>query len=67
MILRPFGGALSSLVARNASKNGRRVIYTVNGFHFYSRAPLINWAVYYRIERFLSRYTDILITINQRL
>jgi len=42
-----------------------KVFYTAHGFHFYKGAPLINWLVYYPIEKLLSRYTDLLITINK--
>lgn len=42
-----------------------KVYYTAHGFHFYKGAPLINWLVYYPIEKWLSRYTDTLITINK--
>lgn len=61
----PMGGVVTRLAARTARKNGTRVIYTAHGFHFYKGAPLLNWLVYYPIEKFLSRYTDTLITINQ--
>jgi glycosyltransferase EpsD len=46
------------------SPNKMQVIYTAHGFHFYKGAPFINWAVYYPIEKWLSKYTDKLITIN---
>ena len=26
-------------------------IYTAHGFHFYKGAPLINWVLYYSIEK----------------
>ncbi|MFF2588513.1 glycosyltransferase family 4 protein [Peribacillus butanolivorans] len=42
-----------------------KVIYTAHGFHFYKGAPLINWLLYYPIERLLARYTEVLITINK--
>ena len=42
-----------------------KVIYTAHGFHFYKGAPLKNWLLYYPVEKFLSRYTDVLITINK--
>lgn len=42
-----------------------RVIYTAHGFHFYDGAPKKNWIIYYPIEKELSRWTDILITINK--
>ena len=42
-----------------------KVFYTAHGFHFFKGAPMKNWLFYYPIERFLSRYTDELITINK--
>lgn len=58
----PIGGAL----ARVAGHMRRiRVIYTVHGFHFYQGAPIRNWLVYYPIEKLLSYWTDVLITVNQ--
>ena len=41
------------------------MIYTAHGFHFYKGAGLKNWLLYYQAERFLARYTDILVTINR--
>ena len=60
----PVGGVLTRLVARKARKKGTRVIYTAHGFHFYKGAPLLNWLIYYPIEKICSRWTDTLITIN---
>lgn len=42
-----------------------RIIYTAHGFHFFDGAPKINWIIYYPIEKLLSKFTDILITINK--
>ncbi|SEI98900.1 glycosyltransferase EpsD [Kandleria vitulina] len=61
----PVGAMLTRLAAKKARKKGTKVIYTAHGFHFYKGAPLINWLVYYPVEKWLSRYTDVLITINQ--
>lgn len=61
----PVGGVLTRLAAREARKKGTKVIYTVHGFHFFKGAPLINWMLFYPVERFCSRYTDVLITINK--
>ena len=61
----PVGAVLTRLAARSARKKGTRVIYTAHGFHFYKGAPLLNWLVYSPVERFLARWTDVLITINQ--
>ena len=60
----PVGGVLTRLAAKKARKKGTRVIYTAHGFHFYKGAPLLNWLIYYPIEKWLSKYTDCLITIN---
>ncbi|MEH2948587.1 glycosyltransferase family 4 protein [Sporofaciens sp. JLR.KK001] len=61
----PIGGAIVRLAAKNERKKGTKVIYTAHGFHFYNGAPLKNWILFYPVEKWLSRYTDILITINQ--
>ena len=42
----------------------KKVIYHVHGFHFYKGAPLLNWLIYYPIERLLALFTDAIITIN---
>ena len=61
----PMGGAVARLAARDARRRGTRVLYTAHGFHFYSGAPWLNWMLYYPVEKWLSRYADCLITINQ--
>ncbi len=60
----PMGGVLTRLAAREARKNGTKVLYTAHGFHFCKGAPFTNWMIYYPIERILARFTDCLITIN---
>ncbi len=61
----PIGGAICRFVARNLRKTGTRVFYTAHGFHFYRGAPLLNWLVYYPIEKYCARHTDLLLTINR--
>lgn len=61
----PVGGMLARLAARDARGKGTRVVYTAHGFHFYDGAPLVNWLAFYPAERVLSRWTDLLITINR--
>lgn len=61
----PMGAALTRLAARRTREQGTMVFYTAHGFHFYKGAPLVNWLLYYPVERWLARYTDILITINK--
>jgi hypothetical protein len=59
----PIASAITRLACRNM--RNVKVFYTAHGFHFYKGAPLINWLIYYPVERWLARYTDVLITINQ--
>ena len=61
----PVGAMLTRLAAKQARKNGTKMFYTAHGFHFYKGAPAINWLLYYPVEKWLSRYTDVLITINK--
>ncbi|TVY07220.1 glycosyltransferase family 4 protein [Paenibacillus cremeus] len=61
----PVMGLVTRLAARNERKKGTKVSYTAHGFHFFKGAPFKNWILYYPIERFLARYTDIIITINK--
>lgn len=60
----PIGGFLSRVASRNTRKNGTKMVYTAHGFHFFKGAPLINWLLFYPIERICSRWTDVLITIT---
>lgn len=60
----PMGSVVTRLAAREARKNGTRVIYTAHGFHFYKGAPIINWILFYPIEKYLAKYTDTIVTIN---
>jgi glycosyltransferase EpsD len=61
----PVGGVLARLASRNARENGTKVMYTAHGFHFCKGSPLLNWLIYYPIEKWLARFTDCLITINE--
>lgn len=58
----PIAGVIGRIVAH---QNRVKVIYTAHGFHFFQGAPLKNWLLFYPVERLLSRWTDVLITINK--
>lgn len=60
----PVAAMCARLACRKARKKGLRVIYTAHGFHFFKGAPKKNWLIFYPIERFCARFTDVLITIN---
>lgn len=57
----PIGGVIGRIAA---ARTNTKVIYTAHGFHFFKGAPIRNWLLYYPVERFLAKFTDILITIN---
>lgn len=57
----PVGGAMGRVVGH---LNHCKVIYMAHGFHFYKGAPR-KMKLFYYIEKFLARWTDILITINK--
>ena len=59
----PVASAIVRLACRRLSSV--KVFYTAHGFHFYKGAPYLNWIVYYPVEKWLARYTDVLITINK--
>jgi glycosyltransferase involved in cell wall biosynthesis len=59
----PIGGVVGRLLGKKY--NIKTVLYQAHGFHFFDHAPVVNWLIYYPIERFLARFTDALITINE--
>jgi len=77
----PIGGAIGRIATERFQRKRKRdsrekqkekrknrkikVFYTAHGFHFYRGAPLVNWILYYPVERWLAHYTDTLITINE--
>lgn len=61
----PMGSVVTRLAAKKARKNGTKIIYTAHGFHFFKGAPLLNWLIYYPVERLMAHHTDTLITINK--
>lgn len=60
----PVGGVIARMAAAR-SKSKPKVIYTAHGFHFYKGAPLVNWCIYYPVEKLMARYTDTIVTINE--
>ena len=59
----PVGGVLARLAARK-SNSKPYVIYTAHGFHFYKGCPLANH-IYYPVEKYMAKFTDCLVTINE--
>lgn len=62
----PMGSVVTRLAAKKSRKMyNTKVFYTAHGFHFYKGAPIFNWMFFYPVEKYLSKYTDVLITINK--
>ena len=61
----PVGGILGRVAGQKYRGKRTRIYYTAHGFHFYKGAPMVNWIIYYPIEKWMSRFTDKLITISE--
>ncbi len=61
----PVISVLTRLIGKDLRKKNTKIIYTAHGFHFYKGAPLSHWLIYFQAEKYLSRHTDVLITINE--
>ena len=61
----PVMGVVTRLAARKVRKKGTKVLYMVHGFHFYTGAPMLNWIVFYPIEKFMASKADMIVTVNQ--
>jgi glycosyltransferase EpsD len=57
--------AMTRIAAGMMGNDKPIIIYTTHGFHFFRGASFLRWLLYYPLEYYLSKYTDILITINQ--
>lgn len=57
----PVGGLMGRLVGK---KFKIPVIYTAHGFHFFKGCSFKNKMIYKTVEKWLSKFTDVLITIN---
>lgn len=60
----PVMGVMTRLAARTVRRRGAKVIYFAHGFHFWKGAPLLNWALFYPIEKIGAHFTDVLVTMN---
>lgn len=61
----PISSALTRWAFKHSKiRNTCKMIYTAHGFHFFHGAPILNWLLYYPIEKLGSYITDTLITIN---
>lgn len=61
----PMGSVVARIAAKLAGLRDTKIVYTAHGFHFFRGCPKINYLLYYPIEKWLSRSTDLIITINE--
>lgn len=62
----PVAGILSRLACRKLRKAGKvKVLYEAHGLHFFKGGPKSGWLIWYPIERFFSRFADMMILINK--
>ena len=57
----PVGGLMGRLFGKKFKLS---VIYTAHGFHFFKGCSIVNKLIYKPVEKYLAKYTDVLITIN---
>lgn len=57
---------VASFITRLALKDEKnlKIFYTCHGFHFYKGSSLMNWMLFYPLEKMAAKWTDKLITIN---
>lgn len=60
----PFGGAIPRLALKNLKIKDTKIVYMAHGFHFFKNGPLLNWLIFYPVEKYLAKFTDSIITIN---
>lgn len=61
----PIAGLIARVAAKKYRKKGIKVLYTTHGFSFTHLSSPKQWMIYHGIEKFASKYTDVIITINQ--
>lgn len=61
----PVMGMVTRFAANAQRRHGARVIYFAHGFHFWKGAPILNWLLFYPMEKFACRFTDEIVTMNK--
>ena len=60
----PMGGATTRFAIKSL-KEKPKILYTAHGFHFFKGNSRLKNVLYYSVEKYLAKFTDILVTINQ--
>jgi glycosyltransferase EpsD len=61
----PVCGAITRLAIPNRMKKNIRVVYSAHGFSFYTGLSKVKYQIYLFIEKFLSKRTDCIVTMNK--
>lgn len=61
----PLGGLTGRLAVKKIHSFHPAVIYFCHGFHFFKGSGFFSWALFYPVEKYLSFFTDVLITLNR--
>lgn len=61
----PAAGVITRMAWLSLRNRNGKLYYTAHGFHFYRGAPVINWLLYYPVEKLLAAWTDKVITVNR--
>ncbi len=61
----PVAGILTRIACRKLRKQGKvKVMYEAHGLHFFKGGPKSGWLLWYPIEKFFSRFADMMVLIN---
>lgn len=61
----PAAGIIARMIRIILRDKSPKIIYTAHGFHFFKGASILSWIFFFPIEKILSRFTDLIITINE--
>lgn len=61
----PVMGMVTRFASVSLRKSGTKVIYFAHGFHFWKGAPILNWLLFFPMEKIASYFTDVIVTMNK--
>lgn len=61
----PVMGMVTRFASVALRKRGTKVIYFAHGFHFWKGAPILNWLLFFPMEKIASYFTDVIVTMNR--
>lgn len=61
----PMGAVVTRIALKLSRVKNVKIVYTAHGFHFFKGCSWINYILFYPVEKILSKYTNMIITINK--